>query len=355
MRLRELSILFAACWLNHAMGQPPLTVEWVAMLPFGSGEVWIDRDNVTGRYLWAVDQEFLDELICSFDSSGNDLSSASGEYFNVGSLDHLRDIEVIDGNRCYIMHHQNIAGDPQDIFWHLFAGSGEEIFESGSDSIHDYANDLCADGGDLFIGGVSDITSAPFWNGRVIRADTSATISWDMSWNDGTLASSGFLAVAAHGDTIVAAAFPLVVLFARANGAYIDQLALFSGDPASHRSGHVIEHDGILHWAVGMDSTLYYGAWDLESGAIWSGDTTFTTTAATVDVVVDDEGHTWIGCTADNAGQVLRINQGGTLLGTYPTYARVTDLEWALGRLCITGQLAPDDPTTYIVTGIPIP
>ena len=104
-----------------------------------------------------------------------------------------------------------------------------------------------------------------------------------------------------------------------------------------------------------MDTTLHYGAWDLASGPVWSGVQAFDSTMSEVDVVVDDDGHTWIGCTADGAGQILRVDPSGTLLGVYTTYAGVSDLEWTNGKLSITGRSATDDPTSYVITGVPIP
>ncbi len=361
MRLRELSILFAACWLNNATGQPPITVEWVAFRPYGYTSVFtpafIDRDPITGEYLWAVGDGCFggDEAAFLFDSSGAEVTLFSPDCFNVGSLDHLEDIVVVDGSQYYLQYHQAIGGDPQDKFWHLFTPGGELVINSVLDTHYEMANDLLIDGPDLFIAAASGFGS-PSPQGQLIRTDMNAAVVWNVLWdNGGPLPNTGFLAVAAHGDTIAAGVFPQVALFDRSSGGFIDTLDLFSSSWTGERAGHLLEHDGILHWAVRMGTTVHYGAWDLATGLVWSGEQVFTSASGDVDVVVDDDGHTWVGCTADNAGQILRIDPSGTLLGVYATNAGVSDLEWTNGKISVTGQFAIGDPTSYVFTGVPIP
>jgi hypothetical protein len=356
MRLRELSFLLLVSWLNSAAGQPPIAVEWVAFRPSGYGTIftpaYIDRDPITSKYLWAVEETGWcnDEAAYLFDSSGTEVTLSFPDCFNVGSLDHLEDIEVVGDSLYYIEYHQALVGD---IFWHLFANSGEFIVMSPSDS-PDYANDLLIDGSDIFVSGMSATES--FSEGRLVRTNLAASPVWNITWDsDSLLPFTGFLSVAAHGDTIATAVFPQLALFDRTSGSFIDTLDLFSSSWTGERAGHILEHDGVLHWAARMGATVYYGAWDLASGPVWSGEQAFTSATGDLDLVVDDDGHTWIGCTADNAGQILRIDPSGTLLGVYATYAGVSDLEWTNGKISITGQFLPADPTSYVITGVPIP
>lgn len=366
MRLRALSILLFACWMNCAKGQPPITVEWVAFRPYGYSTVFqqahIDRDPITGKYLWAVDDdgdEFngwcsTDEAAYRFDSTGAEVTLGFPDCFNVGSLDHLEDIEVVGDSLYYIEYHQAIAGSPQDVLWHLF-GQGELIIHSADETHWEFANDLMVDGSDLFVCGSSGYGS-PAPDGQLIRTNLNTVPVWNIVWdNGGPLPNTGFLSVAPHGDTIATAVFPLLALFDRASGDFIDTLSLFQSTWTGERAGHILEHDGVLHWAVRMGTTVHYGAWDLASGPLWSGEQAFTSATGDLDVVVDDDGDTWIGCTADNAGQILRVDPSGTLLGVYATYAGVSDLEWTNGKISITGQFAAGDPTSYVITGVPIP
>jgi hypothetical protein len=262
---------------------------------------------------------------------------------------------VVGDALYYIEYHQNIAGNPQDVFWHLFAQGAEFTLESPTDLLYDYANDLIVESGDLFVCGSSDTDL--FQNeGRLVKTNLAAQPVWNITWNNGgPLPSSGFLSVAAHGDTIAAAVFPQVALFDRASGAFIDTLSLFQTVWTGERAGHIQEHDGVLHWAVRMGSTVQYGAWDLASGPVWSGEQVFNSAIGDVDVVVDDDGHTWIGCTADNAGRIIRVDASGALLGVYATYGGVSDLEWTNGKISITGQFVQGDPTSYVITGVPNP
>lgn len=358
MRWRELNAFFLAGCLGSAAGQPPITVQWVAFRPYGYYSAFepahIDRDPITGTYLWAVEDGCPggDEAAFLFDTAGTEVTQSFPDCFDVGSLDHLEDIEVVGGSLYYIEYHQAIGGD---VFWHLFAQSGELIVMSPNPMIWEFANDLLVDGNDLFVCGVSG-PGSPAPDGQLVRTDLNATSAWNILWdNGGPLPNSGFLSVAAHGDTIAAAVFPQVALFDRASGGFIDTLDLFSSSWTGDRAGHILEHDGVLHWAVRMDTTVYYGAWDLASGPVWSGEQAFTSAAGDLDVVVDDDGHTWIGCTADNSGQILRIDPTGTLLGVYATYAGVSDIEWTNGKISITGQFNADDPASYVITGVPIP
>jgi len=364
--MSRLSILVLVGLISHALKAqtPPIDLEWTALRWFGNGTGVITHDPVTNEHLWALQDDINtlnanDEVKLPFLPDGSDVAPAYPDRFNVGSLDHLVDLTVIDSVPYALMAHQNIGGVVQDQYWHLFAGAAELIIQSPEEDLLDVGLDMQVEADAIYVCGSSMVGTANNDRGRSIKTDLQGNVLWDVLWDPvGTDALGRFSSVVVLGDTVVMAAFPLLVLFDRNTGTFIDTEDPAALTPPLQGDARLVAGSDRIHWACIQGNTLHFGYWSFTEGATGGGGAffqTYATPPAGLDVVLGENGEWWIGTTAEGQGRLLRVGTDADLLSTSTLYASITDLDFVNGKLSITGKLDATNPTSYVLVGTPQP
>lgn len=344
MRASVASVL-AICALSAAGQFPPIVLEWSAVRAFGDGEALIAHDPGVDDYIWSVSDPNPpgDELIYPLLPDGTDLAPAYPSAFSVGSLDHLVDMDKVNGATHSIIAHQLISGSPQDVLWHL---DGYTI-QSPDPWLSDEGLDLLVTSDAVYGCGSSMVSYSPnSYEGRVIKLDFDGNLLWDISWDASSYGVPGrFSSIAVVDDRVYCAALPLLVVFNQADGTFIEVIDISQGDPAIAFDAKLLTHGDRVYWSGGGHIGYFDtdNAQSAHSGPLVSG--------GGLHIAIDQYDHVWTasGNTWSRHDAELIVIDSGTL------YAGINDLRCVNGKLSITGLLDADQPTTYVITGTPQP
>jgi len=339
---------------------PPVDVDWSALRGFGDGNTMVARDPIGGDHIWSVLDDIMlatndDELLYPILADGTDLAPASPGAVNVGSLDHLVDIERYNSRTYVIISHQNIGG-MQDVYWHVQGGANDLTIQSPEEDLDDVPHDLLVNADGLFIAGSSRVISGAY-EGRLIRADHDANVLWDVSWSpNGTVAGGAFTAIAVKGDSLLAIAYPLMVIFDKSTGSYIGQaditigLNLPGGWPT-----RVAVSGSDLYWIRTYPTMLEYGHFQMEEiiGSITQIDGLAPSYRTSVSI--DASGRPWFAYTDNGTGRWIKADSDAMPTSSGSLYGSISDMRHVNGKLLFTGQFDASQGTSYVVCGTPQP
>lgn len=339
---------------------PPIDLEWSALRPFGSGEAQIARDPVQGDYRWSVLDDIMlltnnDELLYPILADGTDLAPASPAGINVGTLDHLVDMELRDGTLYAVVRHQNISGSPQDVYWHLLGAANELTIQSAEEELDDVAHDLLVTDDGAYIAGASRTNTG--LQCRLIHTDLQGNLLWDAWWDPiGSDSYGQFTSVALIGDTVVAISHPLMVLFDRATGAPLGQIdyTLGTGTLAPGMARCAIRGQRI-YWILANPEGLQYGQYDFSIALNTLTEQLLTGALAHVAVALDDIGNTWFAYNQDGQGRWIKTDAEALAIASGTLYGGISDLRSSGGKLSFTGLFDALQGSSYVFTGTPQP
>ncbi|MEO8587746.1 MAG: hypothetical protein ABI432_00095 [Flavobacteriales bacterium] len=333
---------------------PPIDLEWSAIRPYTIGGEYfhISRDRVYGQYIWAVlfnADGSDDELANTFTTTGMDVTPMYPYRFNVGSLDVLIDMTVVDSTIHRVMHHMNIGGNPQDVYWHL---DGQVIQTDGDGYLWDYGNDLLVTNDAVYGCGGTDISFFPGAAvARLVKQDLQSAPLWNVTWADPNNDIASFSSVAVLGDTVYCAAFPNVVMFDNATGALLGTFDI-SGQGIVGPA-RFLAHGNRLYWCAHSGTTLHFGYRDMVSNQSQSA--SLPNAPSPSSMVIDGQDRLWLTGTAGGSGRWYRFDEGLVSLGAGTLYESISDACFVNGKICFTGVLDGASSTAYLITGTPQP
>lgn len=341
-----------------ASAQAPIDVEWIALRPYGSGAAHIAHDEASDSYIWAVNDDATppnDEFILPITADGTDLGPAYPSALSVGSLDGLMDLEMLDSVTYALMYHQNISGSPQLVNWSVLGAENDIVQDDPL--LDEMAHDMHVDGTGLYVCGTRQLAElASEYTGRLLHTDLQGNVLWNILWNDDTTPTEAtFSSVAVMGDSVIVADFPNLLIFDRSDGSFIGTEDPSSMTPPLHGDASIAVNGQRLTWAMAAADTLYFGVWDFEQGSGNGAFIQFGTLVTGIDLVVTEQGESWVSFNAEDHGKLLRMGTDGGALSVSTVYNGITDIDWANGSLSITGWLDFATSTTYVVTGTPQP
>lgn len=368
MRARFTLILLIAT-LGAAAQLPPITVEWSAMRPYVLGPTaHVTRDPLTGAYLWAEYNDFQgagDEVAYPFLADGTDVSPLFPERFDVGSLDHLIDVQLRDGVIYSMMHHLSLAGSPY--YWHLIdslLAPGLTITNPGSDpSLSELGQSMLVADVAVYGCGRSDVDLMGTAVARIVKADLQLNLAWNSVWDDPGLVSKGFSGMALVGDTVVAMALPKMVLFDDATGNLINVVDASSGLSSVSGDASCIANGSRIYWVLADALGLRVGYHDLGAGADVINEVT-NEPMRLGRIALDQFGRIWVTSTAtngtdwtegDDEGRWHRFDAEISAIDSGTLNTSIDDMCLVNGKISFTGIFDPSLTTAYLITGTPQP
>jgi hypothetical protein len=335
---------------------PPATVEWYVVLPYGSSQDTPARISVDqGVTYWMVEDDIPawvvgGGVIRRYDPNGLTLTGYSPELTSIGcggALDHPIDLHVRNDSIWGIAYWQQL-GPPQDVLFCAQSPIGAWTPNAMANGafLHDGVRSMLITADRRYLCAWHE-SSADQRDGRILSFDLADNVLWDVPLPEPTYGT--VQSIAALGDSIAVAAFPNVHWLQASTGAYTSTIALYTG---AEGAGIILVNGGELYWAARVAGAVQYGKLDGGGNALWSG------SAPDLDVLaiaVDDLGRLWIGGNGTNEGRIVKVEANGMFAGSY-SYARsVTDIDFSNGRLSWTGALSPGSDSTYLINTTPEP
>lgn len=362
--MRALVTPFIICGALSVTAQmPPITLEWSAIRPYegSTGATQIARDAISGEYIWAVnDPDFAenDEHGYPFLSDGTDVTPTYPQTFNVGSLDHLVEVELQNGVTYDLMRHQLIGGI-QPYNWHVRGygpgGNWDVWLQSTIDPDYsEMGSDMLVTNTAVYSCGVSG-TGLNSAIPRVLKIDLQGNVIWNETWDPGaTSPITQFSSMAVAGDTVVCSWSSEMVLFNATTGAYIATVDPYAGAPVAACCASLLAHGGRVYWTSASADILYAGWFDLGNATSDSWSLALPG-AQGGQLVIDDYDHIWIACTAANTGRWFRLGLDLVPIDNGTFYGGIDDISFAAGKISFTGPIDATGTTAILVTGTPQP
>jgi hypothetical protein len=362
---KTLTLVSLASALNIFAQFPPIDLEWSALRAYDGiyGDSRITRDPTSGNYTWAVYQfngGVMDEMLFPFLPDGTDVTPLYPFEMNVGSLDHLVEIEARDGTLYNLMRHTYLSGVMN---WHLRSTAGTDDWDVWLPNPIDpeYSQrglDMLVSNSAVYTCGYSQ-TSSSGCMPRVLKTDLQGNILWDEIWDPGGPDSYRYFSTVAEvGDTVVCAFFPNVVLFNASTGTYISTVDPYQGNPGLSGDAWLIARGTRIYWTmtVPVADSLHVGWFDLASGQsdVWSTSLPVQDTYYTR-IVIDQFDHIWVSCNTVDAGHWFRLDLDLSPIDSGTLYDRIDDMTITNGKISFTGRLDAAGTVAYVITGLPQP
>lgn len=351
---------------------PPISVEWSAVRQYVPGpSAHVTRDVVTGEYLWAEYNDFQgagDEVAYPFLADGTDVSPLFPERFNVGSLDHLIDVQLHNGVAYCLMFHLavgNSGGVP--FYWHLNNAPEGTGLTMTNASVQPEASEM---GFDLLV--TDDAAYACGWSdtnypdsaiARLVKTDLQCDLLWSATWDDPSLARKGFSSVAALGDSMICAALPHLVIFDSASGSLINAVDVSTGLTSVTGDATCMATGGRIYWVLADTLGLRVGYHDPGIGANVINAVS-NEPMRLGRIAVDQYGHIWVTSTAtngtdwtesDDEGRWHRFDPELIAIDNGVLHASIDDMCLVNGKISFTGLFDTSLTTAYLITGTPQP
>jgi len=351
--------LFAALSLK-ALAQPPIQLEWSALLPYGTGP-WLPLPRISVHQdttAWMVHDNndtwtTSDGIVRSYLEDGTPITGYMPYYrLNCGHLDYAIDFTLRNDSMWGVSLHENLGNSDRLYCANTPAGDHEPNNELNGLDLPDGAYALHVSSSRWFISAWHQVSTTERLS-RIVALDFSNNVLWE---TDLPMVTPGYpdtqgpsRTLVERGDSLGVAAFPELIWLDADTGEPLGSTTLYTGDLGV---GAVLWNGEAFLWAAHADGLLHYGKLNGLAEPLWSS----SIAGSTVNGIAEDvQGRLWIGGTAGVNGMLTRISPAGAVEGSWPQYASVTDVVFHNDRLFWTGSLMINEIDSYLMVGTPNP